>query len=170
MADPTLKTMNHDVVGMDARLNRFITEFYKSVSSSQGDEYIPFDVTRAEKYLGAITKYQAWVTDQPMLDCPETAPRMYDLAVRPVVDLVENESVNDMIRMMIIARDELANSQSARRPCGFNEFDNARLSSYVLKMEKFLSDFVAVATPLDLPESSPKAPTSGAGRTGVEPS
>jgi len=162
--------MNHDLVGLDNRLNRFLVELHKAVSANQGDETYPFDVARMLSYLDAAQVYHNWMVAQPQLDLPETAPRMYKLMERPELPQVENESVNDMIRMFIIMRDEICCSQSARRPCGMNQFDSARFTSILLKMRNFITDFVQVATPLDMPESSPMMPSSGAGRGGIEPS
>ena len=157
---------NHDIVGLYQRLNRFIEELYKSASSGVS-EVNEFDQARLTTYLNAVDTYHAWVINQPHLDCPETAPRYYDLDEPPVVDTVENENVNDLIRILLIARDELVNAQSARTPANLNPFDSARLTAIVQKCRLFLLDYIQVATPLDLPESSPEKPQSGPGRTGI---
>ena len=165
-----MEVLNHDMVGLYNRLNRFLVEMHKSVSSSQADEMISFDVSRLRTYLNAIKEYQKWMVAQPQLDLPETAPRKYELQASPPVPTVENESCNDVCRMLIICRDELTNSQSARRPAGLNEFDDSRLAAICTKVENFIDMYIEKATPLDLPESAPKHPTSGPGRGGIEPS
>src|SRR5512137_2715394 len=104
-------TYNQDVVGLYDRIQRFIEEMNKSVSSnlSLTNE---FDQERLAKYLDAIDRYHAWVQAQPHLDLPETAPQEYVLEALVVPTNVENESINDVIRLMCACRDELTNSQS----------------------------------------------------------
>jgi len=164
-----MEVLNHDMVGLYNRLNRFCVEMHKSVSSSQADEFIEFDVTRLRTYLFAIKEYQKWMVAQPQLDLPETAPRKYTLDDPPVLDVVENESCNDVLRMLVICRDELTNSQSGRRPAGLNTFDDARLTAICLKVENFIDMYIEKATPIDLPESAPQRGISGPGRGGIEP-
>ena len=157
---------NHDVAGLSARINRFIVEFHKSVSSGTS-QVNPFDQERLSSYLDAIDTYHGWVIDQPQLDLPETHPRPISLEDNPVVSDVENENVNDVIRLLGISRDELVNSQSARDAAGLNKYDSARLTALIAKLRAFLSAYISTTTPLDLPESSPQAAQSGAGRKGI---
>lgn len=160
------KVKNHDVLGLYNRMNRFLVEFFKAVSS-ETSEMNEFDQARCATYLDAIDNYHAWVIAQPQLDLPETAPREYELETPPNVPIVENESINDICRLLVVGRDELINSQSARTAAGLNQFDSGRLTAIIAKTRAFLTDYVQATTPLDLPESSPKAPSSGAGLTGI---
>lgn len=160
------KVNNHDIVGLYNRLNRFIVELIKSVSS-QTSEMNEFDQARLAEYLRAIDTYHAWVIGQPHLDLPETAPRDYELEEVPATPETENESVNDAVRLLILARDELINAQSARNPANLNKFDSARLSSMITKTRNFLEQYIIPITPLDLPESSPQEKTTGSGLTGI---
>ncbi len=157
---------NHDIAGLHARINRFIVELFKSVSSGTS-QVSAFDQERLSTYLDSIDGYHAWVIGQPQLDLPETHPRPIELEANAVVGDVENESVNDVIRLMQITRDELVNSQSARDGSSLNKFDSGRLTAVVEKVRKFLETYIAKITPLDLPESSPQAEQSGSGRTGI---
>ena len=161
-----MKVLNHDIAGLNARLNRFIEELIKSVSSGTSQVNI-FDQTRLSTYLNAVDTYHAWVLSQPHLDLPETHPREIELEPNPTIPDVENENVNDVMRILAIARDELINSQSARDAANLNKFDSARLTAVIEKVRQFLAQYITVATPLDLPESSPQAAVSGAGRTGI---
>ena len=147
-------------------MNRFLVEFIKAVSS-ETSEMNEFDQGRCASYLNAIDSYHAWVIAQPQLDLPETAPREYELETPPATPAVENESINDIVRMLVVARDELVNSQSARNAAGLNPFDSGRLTAIITKVRAFLTDYIQTVTPLDLPESSPKAASSGPGRLGV---
>jgi len=157
---------NQDIVGLYNRINDFMYEMFKSVSS-QTSEVNEFDQDRLTTYLDAIDTYHDWVINQPHLDLPETSPRLYPLRDPDEVPIVENENINDITRMMTVARDELTNSQSARIAAGLNKFDSARLTAMIEKLRRFLGDYIRIATPLDVPESSPGMPSSGAGRTGI---
>ena len=160
------KVNNHDIVGLYNRINRFIVELIKSVSSatSQVNE---FDQARLASYLTAVDTYHSWVIGQPHLDLPETAPRDYELEVEPETPETENENVNDLVRLLVLARDELTNSQSARDPANLNKFDSGRLTALIAKSRAFLTDYIVPITPLDLPESSPQEASTGPGLTGV---
>jgi hypothetical protein len=157
---------NHDVAGLQRRMNRFIVEMIKSVSNS-GSLMNSYDQSRLESYLGAIRAYVSWIVSQPELDLPETSPRIYVLDVNPSWDLVENESIIDVVRMLELARDEVVSSQSARNSSGLTKFDEKRCISMVDKIEAFLKNYIQTITPLDMPESSPMRPASTAGQTGI---
>ena len=167
MADPIKNIVyNHDVAGLHRRMNRFIGEMAACASTnlSQMSEY---DQTRLRTYLEAVRTYVNWVIGQPQLDLPETSPRQYMLEANPVVPLVENEAIIDIIRMMELARDEVTDGQSARMSSGLISFDVSRVGAVVNKIEAFLDTYVSVITPLDLPESSPARAVTAPGRTGV---
>jgi hypothetical protein len=157
---------NHDVAGLHRRINRFIVEMAKSVSNSVS-QFTDYDQARLLSYLGAVRAYVTWVVNQPLLDLPETSPREYVLDPNPVWDIVENEAVVDVLRMLELVRDEITNGQSARLSSSLVKFDVNRISAIVDKIEAFINDYVAVITPLDLPESSPMRAVATAGKTGV---
>lgn len=161
-----MKTYNHDVAGIHRRCNRFLIEIIKSVSSgvSQMNE---FDIERLKTYTGALKTYHAWVVGQPHLDLPETHPRMYVMEPNPDIPDVENESIGDLMHMIMIARDEMMNCQSSRLGSGFIAFDSKRFLAVVAKIEAFVEAYVEIATPLDLPESSPSEELTGPGLGGV---
>lgn len=166
MAGEKVTVYNHDVAGLQRRINRFIVEMLKSVSNS-GSLVNEFDQTRLSSYIGAIKAYTAWIVSQPHLDLPETSPRQYVLDENPTYDLVENESVVDVVRMLELVRDEVVNSQSARQSSGLIKFDEVRLLAVVNKVEAFLNTYIAQITPLDLPESSPMRAAATPGKSGV---
>ncbi len=157
---------NHDVAGLCRRINRFIIELHKSVSS--GIQYVnEFDQDRLNAYLEAVRAYRNWVVGQPQLDLPETHPRAIELGPDPDASAVENEAVRDAIYLMELCRDELSNSQSARSPAGLVGFDDRRAMALIEKCQKFLDDYIKVVQPVDMPESSPSQPMSGPGSTGI---
>lgn len=161
-----LEVLNHDVDGIYRRVNRFIVEARDSTSAGMS-QIAAADLARLKTYTASILAYVAWVASQPELDLPETAPRKIALDDAPVVKLIENDDLADVLKLMVIARDELVNSQSARRAAGMIPFDRVRLEAVVKKIDDFLANYVAKISPLDLPESSPMRELSGAGRTGI---
>lgn len=160
------EVLNQDIVGLHARINRFITEFYHSVGSSVS-QMTTADIGRAVSYLDALDTYHAWIIAQPELDLPESHPTTYALEDNPTIESIENESVNDLIRMFETMRNEMINGQSSRRPAGLISFDSGRLTALSQKARSFLTSYVQVSTPLDLPESSPQEETSGKGKLGI---
>lgn len=161
-----MQTMNHDIVGIYNRINRFISEAMKNASSSNS-QVNQFDLARLKSYMSAIRFYHDHVQGAPDLDLPETTPRLYELRPAPQVPDMENESLADICRLLELGRDELINSQSARQGAKLIGFDSVRFLQVVEKCEKFLADYVEKATPLDLPESSPRAEVTGPGQQGI---
>lgn len=159
-------TYNHDVAGVVPRMDRFTVELQRCVSSSTS-EFNQFDQDRLGKYLGSWSGYIDWFQAQPHLDLPESHPREYNLDNEPEVIDSESEMVNDICRIISVARCELINSQSARMPARLNSFDEARQRAVIAKLEAFLSTYIVPHTPLDLPESSPAAGMTLPGRGGV---
>lgn len=158
--------LNHDVAGLIARLNRFREELYKSVSSGIGGMN-SFDQARLVQYLTAARTFIAWVVSQPQLDLPESHPKQWILENDPVIENVENEDVNMLLNLLGLAVEELKNSQSGRLPAGLLGFDESRVQALLTKADNFLTNYIQIATPLDLPESSPQEVLSGPGKKGV---
>lgn len=161
-----MQTYNTDIVGLYNRMNRFIREAMKQQSSSNS-QVNSFDLARLKSYMSAIRFYHDHVQGAPELDLPETAPRLYELRDVPAVPEMENESLADICRLLELGRDELVNSQSSRQGAKLITFDSVRLLQIVEKCERFLADYVEQATPLDLPESSPRVPVTGPGQQGI---
>lgn len=158
-------TYNIDVHSIVRRYNRFIQEVNKAQSSGVSFTN-PFDIARLASYIQSMKNFQSFIVSQPLLDCPETGPVEMDLPVSPVPPTIENESMMDVINLIEIARDEVANSQSSRMPTNLLKFDYDRQTSYLTKIEHLMA-YVADSEPLDLPESSPMMDVSGPGKMGV---
>lgn len=165
MARAATSTYNIDVHSIVRRYNRILEEIMKSQSSGVSFTN-PFDVNRIASYVNAMKNFQNFVVAQPLLDCPETGPTEIPLPTNPTVQTLENESMMDVVNLIEIARDEIANSQSARMPTNLLVFDKERQDSYLLKIEHMMT-YVATSEPLDLPESSPMQDVTGPGRLGV---
>lgn len=159
---------NHDVVFLYDNINRFIVELLRSQSSGVSG-MVAADQGRLETYINSLRAALAWVQNQPMLDLPETHPSKYKLEPVPEVPEtgVENESINQIVRLMVALRNELVNSQSARFSTRLQPFDENRFTAIVNKVEAFLQSYVRSATPLDMPESSPNEVMTPDGKLGV---
>ena len=158
-------TYNIDVHSIVRRYNRILEEIARSQSSGVSFTN-PFDVNRIASYVVAMRNFQNFVVSQPLLDCPETGPTELPLPANPQMPVLENESMMDVINLVEIARDEIANSQSSRMPTNLLKFDKDRQDSYLAKIEQLMM-YVASSEPLDLPESSPMQDVTGQGRQGV---
>lgn len=158
--------LNADSISYRKMLNRFIEEqiFSQSANHSQ---YMKADLTRLGSQLSALRFKLGFMKSQPEQDLPETNPREYPLEANPEVFLVENDQVNHVVNLYVLARDEMDHSQTARMSSGINPYDLSRQMDYITRIETFVRDFVNEATPLDLPESSPRRRIQGAGKTGV---
>jgi len=159
---------NQDVVFLYDKINRFIIELLRSQSSGVSG-MITADQGRLETYIFSLRAAMSWVQNQPMLDLPETHPRPYPLEPSPEIPErgVENEAINQVIRLMVALRNELVNSQSARFGTRLQPFDEVRFTAIVDKVEAFLNSYIRQATPLDMPESSPNEKMTQDGSLGV---
>jgi len=161
-------TLNMDIAGLVTRMHRFIDEALKCQSANAA-AVMEYDYTRLESYLAAAINYKNWLTAVPQLDCPESHPLQLSVSLPQMddVEAVENESIKDWARLMLIAITELMNSQSSRMSSGLVSHDQMRFDAFMTKLNNFLTEYVQVTLPLDLPESIPQAPGVTPGRTGI---
>jgi hypothetical protein len=149
---------NHDVVGILDRLGRFAIELIRSDSSNLSTMTVA-DKARLTSYLDAVDQYVTYVAASPVLDLPKTSHAV-PWPVEPLdpVPAINNEDVEDLVRLFMIAHTEIANSDSAGSGSGLTTFDAARLTAVILKARNFLNVFINKSSPLDLPASSPMDP------------
>ena len=159
-------TYNYQIAGLVRRFRRFRFETVKAASSGLA-HVTEHDLIRARAYLKAVISYLDWVVSEPQLDLPESTPRAIDLGEAEVLLMPENESLVDMMVMYDLLETEIANSQSGRLGDSVISHDEKRIRAIVTKMEAFLTSYVEVNLPLDLPESAPLRGQTGPGRTGV---
>jgi hypothetical protein len=158
---------NHDVSGLCNRIARFATEVHLSVSSRMS-HYHSDDIARLESYFKSMKDYKTWIISQPILDIPSSTPRI--IKIRDVFKEMahtDNEDVNDIIQMLWLTYNELAIGQSARAGSGLHPNDQARFDRLIGKLESFLENYVKQNNPLDMPETSPHAESTGHGSTGI---
>lgn len=147
---------NHDILGITRRINRFIEEAQKSASAGISGVSAA-DLARLNSYLAALVAYKEWVVSQPELDLPETHPVEYAVPAGPEVASTENESIFDVVNLLVKLRDELVLSQSSQLASNLIAHDSTRFDEIVTKVQSFVTDYIEPQTPLDLPESSPKS-------------
>jgi hypothetical protein len=165
-AQTPAQTCNTDIFSLVRRINRFIVEVLKSQSSGVS-QTMPFDVTRVLSYTNSLRSFIAWIVAQPLLDLPETGPQWIPMPKSPEIVDLENESAYDICVLFELLRDELANSQSARLSTNMIQHDYNRALAIILKIENLVNQYIAVAEPLDLPESSPLHAMTGPGQQGI---
>lgn len=156
------ETHNQDIVGLYNRINRFIKELNQSQSNGV-PIFTEFDQVRLRTYLDNIDSYVNWFMAQPNLDLPETHPIPWPLTPPQEVQYTENDALNDLLRMLVITREELIRCTSNRLPCRFLPPDVQRFSSYIAKCRIFLNTYISVVPPLDLPETVPSVPVVDGG-------
>lgn len=128
-----------------------------------------FDQIRLQRNVAAVRSMLNWVTNQPHLDLPESHPTPIEMPDAVKHAKVESESCNLALDLCHVEEIELLNCVSGRDPAGCNEFDEARLRSVLEKLDKLVTDHVATATPLDLPETIPSEPMAPPGQMGQNP-
>lgn len=158
-------TYNHDVAGLVDRVERIKYELIKSQSANV-TETISYDLGRAKMYLDYADSYKAYVVGQPALDLPESSPREIELRDAHPVPEMENPEIRDLIRLFEVLRTEMVHSASSRLGSGLNIFDSGRYDQISGKARKLI-EHIENATPVDMPESTPRTPSTGPGRGGV---
>lgn len=158
---------NNSVAGLWARVQRFAVEIQKSNSANVSRVSI-HDVERIETFIKALRFRVAEIAKEEPLDLVETNPTSFDLRPEHIRYAVENESINDILGKFYILGRELIKSQSARIGNGLLTFDFKRLNSMIDDIESFMVNYVANATPLDLPKSSPMQSNTGKGSDGLD--
>jgi len=160
-------SFNHDVVGILNRLGRFATELVRSDSSNL-NSMSAADKVRLASYLDDLDAYVAHVMSVPQLDLPKTSHSV-QWAIEPLdpVPAISNEDVEDLVRLLMLVHAEVANSDSAGSSSGLISFDQIRLSAVITKARNFLVNYIAKASPIDLPASSQMDPLTPVAKPGV---
>lgn len=172
MADQTTPALfppgvyNLDICYLADKVARYAGEVQMSVSSNLAATN-QFDFERLTTYLGDIDKAIEYVLNQPQLDLPESHPMLHPIQPFPAMRDMESDEMDHVVRLLRAGYIELVNSQSSRQGAGLLPFDSRRVSSLVAKCRQWLTDYVAVRSPMDLPETSPQQPMSPAGASGV---
>jgi hypothetical protein len=162
------ETLNHDVAGIVRRQVRFVKEALKSQSANTF-HVMEYDIARLEAYLSACDAYKSHVVGEPQIDCPETHPSKVGLELPEIgsVDSIENESISDWARLVLISAYELMDSQSSRMASGLISHDSTRYDLLSAKLKSLVENYIKTQLPLDTPESVPSVESVSNGNQGV---
>lgn len=156
-------TRNLDIAGLLRRLDRALVEVTKSQSTSINTTLV-FDMTRLTSYVDSAKRYRQFMTGEPYMDCPETTPLLVDVVCYGQILPMDNDSIWDIAQIIDTTMLELSKAQSANVSNGFPvPQDGIRFDSYMARIEKLISVYMAPSEPLDYPESSPRFSTTGSG-------
>jgi hypothetical protein len=162
-----IQTRNLDIAGLLRRLDRGLVEITKSQSSGVSGT-LPFDFARIKSFqVGWLNYAVNFAAKEPFADTPESTPVEIAVVCYGTTPPIENDSGWDMAQLIDTMMLELAGSQSSNIGNGFlpphdlKRFVdlNGRLSNLIAHSEKI--------DPLDYPESSPRADSTGQGVTGI---
>jgi hypothetical protein len=162
-----IQTNNHDVAGLVRRLDRALVEVTKSQSTNISGT-LPFDITRLQAIIASARSYRAWMSAEPFLDSPATTPLFIEVPCFGVVVAMDNDSAWDVAQLLDTAILELQSADSGRISNGFPVAkDGERFDAFIMRIEKLLQNFMMKVEPMDYPESSPRASSTGQGNTGL---
>jgi hypothetical protein len=161
-----ISTRNLDVASLIRRLDRTLVEITKSQSSGVSGT-LPFDFTRLEEAIKMLKSFKAFAEGLPFMDTPETTPIIINVDCYGTIPPIENDSAWDMAQIVDTMMQELAGSQSSNIGNGFlPPHDGKRFDDYVARLEKLIAHSKGTE-PVDYPESSPRAVSTGPGVTGI---
>lgn len=158
---------NMDVVSILNRVGRFITELVRSDSANL-NAMSNADIIRLTSYLKDVDDKVSNVIATPSLDLPKTS-HLVQWPVEPLdtIPAINNEDIEDLVRFLMVAHAELANSDSARSSSNLVVFDATRLTAIIAKTRSVLTTFIAANNPLDMPASSPMDSITSPAKGGV---
>jgi hypothetical protein len=161
-----MTTKNIHVPELYNMIIRFIVEVQKSQSANTSVNN-DFDLKRYKTYFNALRVKISVMKHPSSLDLPETDPYLFALRELPELVDKENEVINQLSLFMRAMALELRKSQSADNSSGIVSFDRTRLLALVEECETYITDYAMNVQPLDLPESTPRAPVQGPGLDGT---
>ena len=161
-----IQTKNLDIASLIRRLDRSLVEVTKSQSSGVSGT-LPFDFARLESAIKMMKSFKKFAEGLPYMDTPETTPIIINVECYGTIPPIENDSAWDMAQILDTMMLELANSQSSNIGNGFlPPHDGKRFDDYVARLENLIAHSKGTE-PVDYPESSPRADSTGAGVTGI---
>jgi hypothetical protein len=161
-----MTTKNIHVPELYHMIVRFLVEMQLSQSANTSINN-DFDLARYKTYFNALRVKIGVMKHPSFLDLPETDPFTFELRPLPAIKDVENEVVAQLSLFMRAMALELTRSQTARNSSGIVSFDRTRQLALVSECETYLTDYAMKVQPLDLPETSPRAPLQGPGLDGL---
>jgi hypothetical protein len=162
-----IQTNNHDIAGLVRRLDRALVEVTKSQSSTISGT-LRFNTARLTTYIASARSYRMWASSEPFMDCPATTPLFIEVPCYGQVVPMDNDSAADIAQLLDTAILELQSADSGRVSNGFAvKEDGTRFDNTITRIEKLVLNFMQKIEPVDYPESSPRAMSTGQGNTGL---
>ncbi len=158
---------NYELASWCRRCRRHAEEIHLS-ASADGPKMYEQDKDNIRSYILSLRALRDHIDDQPEVPYPETKDQTYTVEDLQDFVLIENESINDLAHAFVQMFNEVSQSQSAKMVTGILEFDFDNMETWLLKVESLLENYVEVATPLNLAQSSPKRERTAPGRRGVK--
>ena len=156
--EPPEYTLNIGVQQIDARMFRIVHELTKNISA-RVSAIDPQDKGRMDamyqELLDSVTA--VGVAGDP--SCTTDFHYLYALGLTNIVEPilpVENEAINSAVAYVYAANVGLRISQSTRRNDCLEATDAEDLVAAINKSKKWLDDFFASHTPMDMPQSHPQ--------------
>ena len=148
-------TSNLNIRSLYEDYQQMLTEINNSLSKSTIGT-AKADADRWLSYVEGVRSYLNYYQSVSPIDWPVTKGRTYGLKdpVYPEYKFKENTGVQDLIDLVVNARDELAISASSGLPMGLYPADIDRQFTYLDAMEGFINKFLLVIQPLDQPITS----------------
>jgi len=157
MTQPTypVVTSNMQVRSLYESYQQMLEEINNSLSKSTIGT-LEADAGRWLSYVSSARSYSEYFQSIAMLDLPVTKGRLYELKnpIYPDLKFKENVAVQDLIDIVVGARDELVVSASAGIPMHLFPADLERQQSYWDAMQGLIEKYLLVVQPLDQPVTS----------------
>ena len=139
--------------------DRYWMETLEAYQSRDGNTTHPEDIQRLKDYMKDLEAYIAYWIGRETLDQPHSSNMQYQMpeAEPPMISDFQNIFWYDHTIEMYQIRRNIRESQSRNQTQGFHPNDVSRWKSYFLDRINYFDKYVAIATPMDLPQSSNNA-------------
>ena len=150
---------NRSVAYLAEQINRFVVEFALS-DSANTNAIRDFDMVRLQGFLDHVNFMLDAMNAAPALDLQKSRDVQWNIGRNFIPDDLNNELVNQLIRLFIALRLEILNAaQTATFSAGIDPADFKRFKSYTQDIQNYIENVVRKVSPQDLPASSPADPS-----------
>lgn len=111
---------NGDIINLTSLIDQGLRQFGRCPSASTADTH-PQDVAIAESWIAFFEQRFEHFAGNPELYMPRAHPKPKKLPASPVIKIVENSSLQNLMYSMVELRTELLYCNDAERSNGFRE-------------------------------------------------
>ncbi|MCP3868320.1 MAG: hypothetical protein GY703_09550 [Gammaproteobacteria bacterium] len=153
------ETKNKALHMLIEQFDSYWSETLEAYQSRDGNTVHEEDVTRLKNYLKDMEAYIAYQEKRGTLDLPHSSNMIYAVppAEPPQREVFQNLFWYDHTLDMFLIRQNIRESQTRNQPQGFHSDDVKRWRKYIQDRVNYFDDFVSVAQPVDLPQSTSPA-------------